>query len=121
MAGVIVLTGRVDRTDTLRSVGRRGRAGPVEEGGPSERCAFGSFAWCAGSGVYRACTKRARAGTGGELIAGTGGELVAGTRGELGRMGDRSSGRHLTSDRLTPTGSTFTRGRLSASTSPLGW
>src|ERR1700736_339755 len=97
----MALTGRVDGTDKLRSVGRRGRAGPVEEGGPLERCAFGSFASGAGSGVYRACTKRAVAGTGGELIADTSGELIAGTRG-------RSSGRQRTSERFTSTGSTVT-------------
>jgi len=37
---MFALTGWVDMLDTLVSVGRRGRAGPVEEGGPSERYAL---------------------------------------------------------------------------------
>src|SRR3982074_2855471 len=100
MAWVMALTGRVDWIDTLRSVGRRGRAGPVEEGGPSVRCAFGSFAGCAGSGVYRACAKPARAGRGGEA----------------GRIVGRSSGRQRTSERLTSTGRTVTPWALGSST-----
>src|ERR1700730_3070297 len=110
----MALTGRVDVMDTLESVGRRGRAGPVEEGGPSERCAFCLFGWCAGSGVFRTGTKRACAGTGGELIAGTRGELIASTG------GGRSSGRQRTSERFTSTGSTVTPWRFKSSTSTLG-
>ncbi len=33
------LTGTIDTTDTLEQVGRRGRDGLVEEGGPSVECA----------------------------------------------------------------------------------
>src|SRR6266850_4398849 len=105
IAWVIALTGWVDVIDTLVPVGRLGRAGLVEEGGPSVRWACGSFGLCAGSRGYRACTKPARAGTGGEF----------------GRIGGRGSGMQRTSERLTSTGSTVTPWRFRSSTSTLGW
>src|SRR5260370_34195405 len=99
---VMVLTGSVAVLDTLRSVGRRGAAGPVGEGGPSVRCALlGKPPVPALAGMPANPNPREPA------LAGN-------------ALSDRGSGRHRMSERLTSTGSTVTPWRFRSSTMTLG-
>src|SRR5712664_1933556 len=102
IAWVMVLTGWVDAADTLRSVGRRGRAGPVEEGGPSVGCAS-----------RRNPREPPLAG-----LPATPNPREPALAGNA--LSDRGSGRHRTSERLTSTGSTVTPWRFKSSTRTLG-
>src|SRR5919198_4765168 len=119
-----VLTGWLDTVDTLVSVGRRGRDGPVEEGGPWARCGSGD----AGVGLVRMSTNALFRGLGivrmstNALFRGLG--IVRMSTIALFRRGandgDSDSGTHRTSDRLMSTGRAVIPWRLKSSTSTLG-
>src|ERR1041384_5338277 len=106
------LTGWVDGMDTLESVGRRGRDGPVEEGGPSERRVLSD----GGSGLRLLPAEGCLEWPGDNVMPAKGGNPSS-----PAESISITSGRHRTSERLMSTGSAVNPWRLKSSTITLGW